>query len=92
MKWTQKNSIAAELEGWNVFSSFGSENGDWQIQKVDDPDDGMPRFESDNAVWLHVYRRAGEGSQLHKDALAYVKEHNRMEYDSIMKYVVLTFV
>ena len=87
--WSQADWTLAFSEGWNIWHCDGSDNGEWQVCKYDEPDlfDGMPEWDEDTDVWAHVYERAARGSVTHQRALNYVKRWNPMEYDCIVKWV-----
>lgn len=75
---------AAEPEGWGVFDSCGSENGPWQIQRIDE----LEVFTEDNQAWMLVWERAVvHGSPIHQAALDFVRENNPPEYDAIAAWV-----
>lgn len=38
-KWTAEDDIAAARQGWSIFTCHGSENGDFQVQCFDDPEE-----------------------------------------------------
>lgn len=59
------------LEGWAIFHSSGSVDGEWQIQR----DDEAQVFESDGQAWKFVYDRAQAGSSPHQEALNFLKEN-----------------
>ena len=93
VEWTRDDSAAALAEGWDIFDSYGSPNGPWQICVLEEPylntDLGYTekKFADDDAVWLHVWGEAATGSELHNKALAFVQQHNLQEYESIVKLV-----
>jgi hypothetical protein len=78
--WTDADNAAADREGWNIFNTRGSASGNFQIQK----DDEAGKFATDPDAWIHVRRKAAEGSELHKKALEIVKLENPTEYQDIM--------
>lgn len=62
-----------------MFLCLGSENGDWQLQRLDCASDvpGAPQLESDAEAWLLVK----EGTlPHHAAALAFLKAHNPAEH------------
>lgn len=81
--WTIADSRAAITEGWDVFDCDGSDNGRFQICKRDD----MTTFDIDDDVWVHVAKRATDGSALHVRALAFIMQHNPIEYNAISNTV-----
>ncbi|MFN3623980.1 MAG: hypothetical protein ACK4TP_07950 [Hyphomicrobium sp.] len=79
-------------EGWGIFDCDGSENGPWQIQRIDNPEDmeppppyAEPVFLLDDHAWDFVRREAAKGSAYHKAALDFICEHNPQEYNLIMQ-------
>lgn len=78
-EWTFEDSVAAHVEGWDIFECWGSLNGPWQIQKFDDED----RYAEDNEVWSLVRQRAAAGSALHQKALDFLQVHNPREYEAV---------
>lgn len=70
-----KNNPKNSKEGWDLFFSEGSDNGDYQIQRIDE----MNIFENDIQAIKFVYKRALEGSKRHKKALAVVMFLNPQE-------------
>lgn len=92
--WSDADAAAANAEGWDIFDSYGSDSGPWQIQRFDDPTAiGWPAdlpypFEEDTDVWEHVWHLAHQGGHpVHERALAYLKAHNPMEYEAIERWV-----
>jgi len=63
MKWTNKDKMEAQSEGWDIFESS---NG-ITIERLDDPDEGVRYWESDDEVraWIRAHPTA-----LHIKALA----------------------
>jgi hypothetical protein len=57
IEWSDANSAAASLEGWDVFDVDG--RGYFEIQKVDD----LNVFESDEDAVEHVRRKAATSSE-----------------------------
>lgn len=79
--------LAAKREGWAIFDCDGSENGPFQICKLDDPEacEGGPGFlprtlASDEEAWLIV--RTGTGEH-HSHARNFIAEHNPQEWEAI---------
>lgn len=87
-EWTADDDAAALNEGWGIFHCDGSRNGPWQIQKIDDPDDLAEvivatvgrLWDEDDQAWMHVWTVE---SELHRKALAYVREMNPLEWKAI---------
>lgn len=88
--WTDADSQAASLEGWDIWDSEGSQNGPWQIQKFDDTEEaaeqGFGILAEDTDSWVLVRTQAAAGSPLHQRALAFLAEHNPTEYEAIMAW------
>jgi hypothetical protein len=61
----------AQMEGWVLSDAGTSPEGvrRIQIQRLDNPEIGRPRFADDHDAWAHVVAHAREGSLLHRDAL-----------------------
>jgi hypothetical protein len=66
-------------EGWSIFTCYCTDNGPYQLQCCDDDD----VFVSDEKAWKFVVDQANAGSEYHKSALAYLREHNPMEIQAI---------
>lgn len=81
---------AAIKEGWDIFECFGSANGDWQIQRLDTPEDAeefvgeVPPKISDREAWSKVMNGTDEH---HVTAREFIQTANPMEYEA-MKSVV----
>lgn len=73
------NSIAFD-QGWGIFDCYGSENGPWQLQKLDESD----RLRNDLEAWRLVVDYANAGSDYHKKALQFLADHNPIEHDCII--------
>lgn len=89
--WTPADIAAASAEGWDIFDCDGHETHPWQLQCFDSLEDsgwppGKPYpFANDLDAWLHVARKAAEGSALHIRAMAVLQTHSPVEHDSIMR-------
>lgn len=87
-EWLADQSELAIVEGWEIFEASGSElnaNGDrpFQLQACDD----SPIFTGYNRdvyAWAHVYRHAHAGSLLHQQALNFLREHSKPEFEAII--------
>jgi hypothetical protein len=77
--WSVGDSMAAVLEGWDVFDGCGPEGGPFEIQKLET----ARAFATDADVWWHVVARAADGSGLHQRALAFIRRFNREQFDEI---------
>ena len=72
----------AVAEGWSIVETDGSENGPYQLQKIDEYD----KFYSDDEAWIHVFMRAYLGSAYHQQALAFLDDNNTAEYRALVDY------
>lgn len=84
----QFDNTQADTEGWAIFECSGSQNGTFQICKCDDQD----TFEDDEKAWAHVVGKAREGSEYHRNALIYIRQHNPIEFHSIGAVFNLNFL
>lgn len=78
--WSQAHCEAAQKEGWDIFDTYGSDCGPWQLQRLDNVDDGTgsTQLSTDNQAWSLVL----EGSLPHHQAARdFIRVHNPMEYD-----------
>lgn len=73
----------AEQEGWNLFWRFGT---GWSIERVQEPDDGLPEIPSDKAAWEHVWRNALQDSPLHVTVLWYLQKTNLHHWQTIRRH------
>jgi hypothetical protein len=74
--WTCADGAAARLEGWDVFDAHTETGVEVQLQRLDEEE----KFPDDADAMAHVMRRANEGSDLHRRAVAYVRQENPGEY------------
>lgn len=79
---TFDNAIAFD-QGWGIFECHGSENGPWQLQKLDE----SSRFRNDLEAWRLVVDYSKAGSEYHKKALAFLAANNPIEHDCIIDTV-----
>jgi hypothetical protein len=75
----------AHAQGWGIFESGGY----CQLQRIDDPEDGEPRFDDDFDAWLFVVLMAYVGDPTCRQGLLYIYRHSRQEYLDIFTYCVL---
>jgi hypothetical protein len=82
--WEDTHSEAATAEGWDIFDCEGSENGPWQVQKIDDLEGAttasgfvVPDLMQDLVAWRLVV--AGKAPH-HIAARAFIQHHNRREW------------
>ncbi|MCP1757769.1 hypothetical protein [Bradyrhizobium elkanii] len=71
-------------EGWGIFECHGSQNGPWQLQKLDE----SPRLRNDLEAWRLVVDYANAGSDYHVKALQFLAEHNPLEHNCIMDTIM----
>lgn len=89
--WTVEDGAAAQTEGWGIFECYGSDNGPFQLCRIDDPEvfaadlgaQILRTWTDDTEVWEFV---RSSGSDLHTKALAFLREQNPAEYESIMQW------
>ena len=87
--FTTEDHIAANNEGWDIFSCTGSESGEWQIQMIDDLQSILPEIilinilQSDEDAWKIV---ANGKKPHHSKAIAFLKQYNIIEYNNVMKF------
>jgi hypothetical protein len=75
---------AARRDGW-VISDCGNYRDDAphiELQKLDDPEQGPPKFRDDREAWGHVVARARAGSALHMRALDLVDRRERFAIEA----------
>lgn len=84
LEWTTAFSAAACVEGWDLFDSFGSGSGPWQIQAFDSPEDGDGDLGGEDTIaWVIVRRQATPHA---RTALWFLAHHNPLEYRRIMAW------
>jgi hypothetical protein len=91
MRDPEFDNTRAVREGWAIFDCDGSENGRWQLCRVDDPaawpegatDLTEPAFPGDGAAWTFVADKAKAGSAYHQAALDFIRERNPAEFAAI---------
>jgi hypothetical protein len=74
-KIISQTNYVAELEGWGIFYCQGSEDGDYQLQKIDDS--GV--FENDLQAISFVKNLAQQGSAIHILAMGIIAVLNPSE-------------
>jgi len=79
-RWTKKDSYKAIKEGWNLYHSRGSVDGDFQVQRNDEQ--GL--LKNDIEAWKIV----AKGSDTHHlKAKRILKELNTEEYKRIIELI-----
>lgn len=84
--WTPHHQRIANREGWDIFECIGSSDGDWQICRIDSPDDfdqcdRSEPIESDQAAWALVAQGDNPTRSL---ALSIISKLNPPEYERII--------
>lgn len=74
----------AFAEGWGVFDCGYRDDGSRRIelQHLDSPASGTPRFQGDDAAWRHAVAAAAAGSRLHAAALASLDPTERLTIEA----------
>ena len=81
--WLPKHDGAAIAEGWSIFDCDGSDNGRWQLCRIDGAS-MLPEFQplaSDDEAWKIV--ATGTGAH-HLAARQFLKVHNPQEFAAVM--------
>jgi hypothetical protein len=91
IEWSADDRRAAIREGWDIFETDDDERP-FRLQRVEDRTDAwfeQPErvWDSDQAVWQHVFSRAAGGSGLHTRALDFLAAHSPAERAEISRYV-----
>ena len=85
MEWTREQNSAADRQGWAIFYTQGAYgHPPYEVQRIDDPEDGPPMFASDREAHEFVRRRAEEGDSLALAALEFLKRESPEEYDTVV--------
>jgi len=86
MIWSVNDNIAADKQGWAIFSTGGGDHSPYEIQRIDFPDeDGLeePVFAGDAEAHEFVRRQAEAGDRLALAALEFLREHSPEEYITV---------
>jgi hypothetical protein len=78
--WSDFHCAQAQMQGWDIFETQGSDGGPWQLQRLDDASEikGATQLETDAAAWQHVL----EGTApVHEAARRFLQVHNPKEYE-----------
>lgn len=75
-----------QAEGWNVFDCGRRADGSPRIelQRIDDPEQGEPKFAADDEAWQHVLNIAQAGSALHLEALRMIDPIERNIIETVI--------
>jgi hypothetical protein len=90
--WTHEDSVKATSEGWGLFECWGSSAGSPQIQRIDEPEDSGPVFDSDESAWEFVYKGFLSGDKVCKKAFTILSKENPIEFQLIKKHCEDTVV
>lgn len=81
IEWTREQSAQAQQEGWDIFHVDRSPTHQYEIERIDVPEDGSPPvFDGDAEAWEHIVVRAAAGSVLHSHALQFIKTNSPDEW------------
>lgn len=80
MEWTKHDSASAQEEGWDIFLCHGSQDGEWQIQRLDEE----RILDSDERAWELV---GSQKTEVQKKALAFIRENNPKELRYLAPYL-----
>ena len=89
--WSYDHETLAAREGWQISECTGSDNGPWQVANFASPEDHreafgfLPPFLDGDAAAMHLV--ANGASEHHLAAREFLRAHNPMEYEAIMKMV-----
>lgn len=76
--WPPEYQLRAQMEGWDIFDAYGSEDGRWQLCVIAAPTDHphlkykKPKFKGDREAAEHVVAKAMTGSVLHRKAIEFL--------------------
>ena len=76
MEWTKENSKSAIIEGWDLYHTEGSVDGDRQVQRNDE----QHLLEDDHQAWVIVNKGV---EPHHLKAKQILKRENLKEYKRI---------
>ena len=80
--WSRNHDQAAAQEGWGLFDCDDSENGRWQVCRIDDSTEpSHTQLANDDEAWKIV---ATGTKDHHVAARHFLKAHNPKEYHAIM--------
>ena len=90
VEWPSEHSDKAVREGWDIWDSEGSENGRWQVQRIDDPET-FARATGFTPLILasdaDAFRIVANGILPHHlAAREFLMAHNPMEYQAVMRF------
>lgn len=80
LEWTTQDDTDSINQGWGLFYSIGSENGPWQLQRIDDPEEGEPIFEDDAQAWEFVYKQFLVGDKLASKLFNFLSQNCMEEF------------
>lgn len=75
----------AHRDGWTIsdLGRFKDGTPHVELQKLDQPRDGAPKFHEDKEAWAHVVQKAREGSRLHLNALDLIDRRERLVIETL---------
>lgn len=76
------DNTQALSEGWAISDCGNHPSGPWQLQRLDE----AAIFCADADAWIHVGRQAAQGSEYHKSALRFIREHSPREFTFIFTH------
>ena len=81
-------NVHAQSEGWQIFDCDGSENGRWQVCRIDDPVQWskdrqcvVQRLRTDRQAWQIVMRGESMAARMARE---FMEQHNPAEF-ALMK-------
>lgn len=77
------DNTQAMAEGWAISECLGHDLP-WQLQQMDDKEEFPNPFQGDGDAWTFVITKAAEGSDYHKDALRFLRDHCAEEFEDLV--------
>lgn len=75
VEWTDEDRHLAYREGWDIWECADDDHDQFEIQCIDEPDEGCETLADDEAAWRLVVEGAMSGNELHLRALRYVEAY-----------------
>lgn len=87
--WSHPLDFRSSEEGWGIFDTGGA-NGhpDFEIQKIDCPEDGEGWLDDDADAWRLVVGKAAGGSALHLRTLTFLALYSPEELFGIANFLL----
>jgi hypothetical protein len=83
-------NIHAQSEGWQIFDCYGSDNGRWQLCRIDSPSEwsrergvSVTPLRTDSQAWRIVMRGESMAARM---AQEFMSEHNPTEWALMHRY------